>query len=336
MPLISGSEQMIVVVGSTNFDIVLKVHHLTREGETSSASLLQQYLGGKGANQAIGVAKLNSKCCFLTSLGNDWAGGFLSNKLSQFDISLFANRPDDFSGQAFIEVDDLGVNRIIIYPGANGSLNKDFIDQNSHILSKADLILLQGEIPWSTNLYILEKYGNKCPIIFDPAPAVPIMLEGIEKATYLTPNESEFSILSGRQYKSLEEMIEAARLFQRSIGSNLILKLGENGCAYFSDTESFFVFPIEGLEVVDTTGAGDSFNSALAVALESGENIRDAVKFAVLASGISTMSEGTSSAMPTGLEVRKLKSKLSENQPELVDLDDTESYLQYVQYLHKK
>ena len=327
---------MIVVVGSTNFDTVMKVRHLTKEGETSTASVLQQYLGGKGANQAIGVAKLDSKCCFLTSLGNDWAGNFLSKKLSEFDISLYANYPNDFSGQAFIEVDDLGVNRIIIYPGANGALEQSFLDMNSHILSRANLILLQGEIPWRTNLYILENYGNKCPIIFDPAPAVPNMLEGIEKATYLTPNESEFSILTATQYKSLEEIITAARHFQRRIGNTLILKLGENGCAYFSNTESFFVFPIKGLEVVDTTGAGDSFNSALAVALESGEKIRDAVTFAVLASGISTMSEGTSSAMPTGLEVRKLKNKLSEDQPELIDLDNMGSYLRHTQALQKK
>jgi ribokinase len=313
----------------------MRVRNLTREGETSIARKLQQYLGGKGANQAIGVAKLGCECCFLTSLGNDWTGNFLSKKLSEFNILLYSQLSQDLSGQAFIEVDDAGVNKIIIYPGANGDLYEDFLEKNSHIMEQAKIILLQGEIPWRTNLYILETYGDKCPIILDPAPAVSEMLEGIEKASYITPNESEFSILTGKQYNSLEEMIIAASRFQRRIGVKLILKLGENGCAYFSETETFLVSPVSGLKVVDTTGAGDSFNSAFAVALSRGEEIRQAVKFAVVASGISTMREGTSTAMPQSEELAELMKKLSKDQPELVELGNSGKYFGHLQLFHK-
>lgn len=317
-----GCERMIIVVGSTNFDTVMRVKSLTRDGETTAAKRIQQYLGGKGANQAVGVAKLGSKCCFMTSFGSDWTGKFLSSKFSEFNISLYSQHSNDLSGQAFIEVNDAGMNRIIVYSGANALLDEAFLDRYSHILEKADLILLQGEVPWDTNLHILKTYGKKCPIVLDPAPAIPEMLVGIEKATFVTPNESEFSILSGKQYNSLEEIIEGAKDFQKKFRITLILKLGKNGCAFFSDTDSFIVSPIDGLKVVDTTGAGDSFNAAFAVALELGYEIRKAIKFAVLVSGISTMNEGTSSAMPTDIEVRALEKKLNDDQPKLIELQE--------------
>ncbi len=321
---------MIAVIGSTNLDTVMRVGHLTEAGETSSAKGIKQYLGGKGANQAIGVAKLNSECCFFTSIGNDWAGRFLSKKLSEFNINLYVRSSNDLSGQAFIEVSDEGLNKIIIYSGANGDLYENFIFENSEVIEKAGIILLQGEIPWDTNLYILEKYKKSHCVILDPAPANVEMLAGMGEATYITPNETEFSILTGRQYDSLDQMIAAANSFQKRLGAKLILKLGENGCAYFSDSESFLVSPVRNLKVVDTTGAGDSFNSAFAVALERGESIKNSIKYSVLASGISTMREGTSSAMPTNEEVLAFQKEFGENQPELIELEGAEKYLEHL------
>jgi ribokinase len=204
---------MIAVIGSSNMDIVLTVEHFTKPGETQKILNLEYFPGGKGANQAVAVAKLSkSNVFFLTMLGNDSYGSALAKSYEKLGISGY-KFVDTNTGLAFIEVTLSGENRIMITYGANAYLTPEVIEECKSDILRSDILLLQNEIPFESTLLAakLLKDAGKL-VIFDPAPALGINPEIFPYVDILTPNEEELKTLSENiigRYESIEKTFEA-------------------------------------------------------------------------------------------------------------------------------
>jgi len=297
---------MISVVGSSNIDIVLKVDHFTRPGETQKALEMNIFPGGKGANQAVTVAKIGERGChFLTCLGNDDYARILSDNFERHGIKgyLQVNAP---TGRAFIEVDRNGQNRIIIFSGANAELKKEMIDWKA--LSESEILLLQNEISFETTLECAKRFNGI--VIFDPAPVQGINKEIFQHVNYLTPNEEEIEALSREVFGEFLSIEKAAERFLELGVENVIVKLGSKGALVVNKHKKKH-FPAFKVKAVDTTAAGDVFNGAFAVGLAEGRSLEDAVIFGMAAAAISVTRLGAQSSIPSRQEVEEfLKVKL--------------------------
>ncbi|WGS64641.1 ribokinase [Marinitoga aeolica] len=299
---------MIGVVGSSNMDIVLTVEKFTNPGETQKAISLEYFPGGKGANQAVTAAKLSKEdVYFFTALGNDDFGKKLASNFDKLNIKgyIYTDLP---TGRAYIEVTKDGSNRIIIYEGANGFITPEIVERKLEILKEYKYFLLQNEIPFETSLHIAKTLKSKKKvIIFDPAPAQNIEKEIFKYVDYFTPNEEEFKYLSNKFFnlnpdENLKEILR--RFFNFGI-KNIILKQGEKEIILYN-RNSILKIPVFKIDkVIDTTAAGDVFNGALAVALEEGKNIKEAIRFASAAAGITITRKGAQSSIPTREEVEE-------------------------------
>ncbi|SHF07430.1 ribokinase [Marinitoga hydrogenitolerans DSM 16785] len=299
---------MIGVVGSSNMDIVLTVERFTNPGETQKAISLEYFPGGKGANQAVTAAKLSKKdVYFFTALGNDDFGKNLASNFDKLNIKgyIYTDLP---TGRAYIEVTKNGCNRIIIFEGANGFITPEIVENKLDVLNEYKYFLLQNEIPFETSLHIAKALKTKKKIIiFDPAPAQNIEKEIFQYVDYFTPNEEEFKYLSNKFFglNPEEKLKEALRRFFNLGIKNIILKQGEKEIILYN-RNSILKIPVFKIEnVVDTTAAGDVFNGALAVALEEGKSIKEAIQFASAAAGIAITKKGAQSSIPNREEVDK-------------------------------
>lgn len=306
---------MIGVVGSSNMDIVLTVGKFTNPGETQKAISLEHFPGGKGANQAVTAAKLSkNNVYFLTALGNDDFGKMLARNFDEFGIKgyIYTDIP---TGRAYIEVTKQGENRIILYEGANGFITSEIVKRKLDVLSENKIFLLQNEIPFESSLHIAKALSSKKKtIIFDPAPAQNIEKEIFEYIDYFTPNEEEFKYLAEKFFglNPEENLKETLRKFFELGVKNILLKQGGKDIILYN-RNSILKIPVFKMEnVVDTTAAGDVFNGALAVALEENKNIKEAIRFASAAAGISVTRKGAQSSIPNREEVEEfLKEKFS-------------------------
>jgi ribokinase len=290
---------MIVVIGSTNIDTVIRVSRFPSSGETVKALSLKRNLGGKGANQAVSSSRLGSKTLFINAIGNDTNGELASRIISKERIITRTFCSEHNTGEAFIEVDETGTNKIIINAGANDEISINYVSSLSSLILKASVILIQGEIPWKTNEYIINHFSSYAPIILDPAPPNVDMLKNLHKVKYITPNETEFKELSGLDIrKNNKNFLSNVRSFQRSIKTNLILKMGNKGCYFVSEEDFVHIPAIKVNKVVDTTGAGDCFNGAFAYGLDSCKKLFDALNLAVAASSICVTRSGAVSSFP--------------------------------------
>lgn len=297
---------MIGVIGSSNYDIVLNVEDFTLPGATQKALSVEYFPGGKGANQAVCVAKLSERqVFFLTCIGNDQFGDKLRDIYEKLNIDGFV-QVNESNGLAFIEVNKKGENRIIIHPGANALLSVDLVKCELEKIGKLSIILLQNEIPVESTIFAAKvcKELNKC-VILDPAPAENIPLEIVSYVDYITPNETELNKLSLNWFGSLlspEEFYNHLSTINSEI--KLVCKQGENGSTIYSSKEilhmkAFVVKP------VDTTAAGDVFNGAFAVALDEGKDLKEALKFANAAAAISVTKKGAQSSIPSRHELEE-------------------------------
>ncbi len=297
---------MISVVGSSNIDIVLKVDHFTKPGETQKAIEMNVFPGGKGANQAVTVAKIGEKGCrFVTCIGNDDYSDLLIENYEKLGITGYI-RVSLPTGRAFIEVDKTGQNRIIIFPGANAELKKEMIDWKA--LSESEILLLQNEISFETTLECAKRFNGI--VIFDPAPVQGISKEIFQHVNYLTPNEEEIEALSREVFGEFLSIEKAAERFLELGVENVIVKLGDKGVLLVNKHKKKH-FPAFKVKAVDTTAAGDVFNGAFAVGLAEGRSLEDAVIFGMAAAAISVTRLGAQSSIPSRQEVEEfLKVKL--------------------------
>lgn len=301
-------KKKVLVVGSLNVDMVVKVERFPKEGETVLGSNFNYNFGGKGANQACACAKLGATVSMLGCVGDDDFGVELINNLSSvgIDISKIAKIKDKHTGMAIINVDSEGHNNIVVVSGANMECNVDYIKQNLKLIDESSVILLQREIPGETVEFVInyaKSIGKK--IIVNPAPASLNMdLGSLENVDYLTPNETELDILTDCDGKVDIDSIKrkAKKLLKHKI-RNVLVTMGENGVLFVNEDGKEIIQPAFKVKAIDTVAAGDCFNGALAVSLVEGKSIEEGIMFANAASAIAVTREGAQNSIPSRSEV---------------------------------
>lgn len=291
----------IAVVGSISMDLVAVSKKRPKAGETVIGEAFHTIPGGKGANQAVAAARLGANVAMVGAVGNDDYGIVVRKNLENERIFIDYVVPvtDRTTGIAHIVLAEED-NSIVVVQGANALVNKSVVDRSKDLLVKADMVVLQLEIPLETVKYVLAICEeHNIPVMLNPAPAQ-VLSEGIlEKATYITPNEHECRIVSDDFTSPIEDLLA-------KYPNKLLMTEGSNGVRFHNGTEIVHV-PSIAVDVVDTTGAGDTFNGALAVALSEGETLQKAIRFANIAGGLSVTKLGAQGGMPTRDKVREVQ-----------------------------
>lgn len=284
---------MITVVGSINMDLVVRTARFPKQGETALGDLYTTVPGGKGANQAVAAARLGGSVNMIGAVGTDAFGDELLRNLEAESVGTASvKRAEGTSGIANILLSD-GDNRIIVVPGANHSLKAEEMAAFENGLKESGIVVMQLEMPIPVvqrTLEICHQHG--VPVILNPAPADGFTEDFLPYATYMTPNETEAEELFGPEW---EHMLE-------KYPNRLVVTLGSKGARYFDGQKHVLV---EGFktQAIDTTGAGDTFNGALAVALEEAMPFEAAVRFANAAASLSVEKFGAQGGMPSRQEV---------------------------------
>jgi len=292
----------IAVFGSINMDLTLSVESFPEPGETVKARDFKRLPGGKGANQAVAAARLGGDVSMFGLVGRGPFADDLKNNLDENEVNTenIETIPGT-SGFAVVSVDNHGENQITVVPGANGKIDDGYILKVADIISGFDILLLQLETPLRATIDLLKRLPEKRPeVILDPAPAVHYSALPLDSIDFLTPNESELDILTEAQniQKGVSNMLDSGL-------EALVLKQGRNGARYLSSKKECSVEAFE-VRAVDSTGAGDAFNGALAVALAEGKEISDAIKFANAGGACAVMGKGAQSSLPTKKDIDEL------------------------------
>lgn len=285
----------ILVIGSISTDFIVQTDRRPKVGETIKGQRFSTSFGGKGANQAVAAARLGANVHMVGTVGSDKFGDLLIGNLEANGIStkLVEQVNDVESGSAHIILVD-NDNSIIYIPGANNEFKEERLDKLKTEIKTAEYVIIQNEIPMpiiSGLIEICDELSVK--IIYNPAPAEEMDLDLIDKVTYFTPNENEFSLLFPEL--TLEEGL-------KTYPNKLIITLGDEGVAY-SNGEEIIQIPSYKVKVKDTTGAGDTFNGALAYALSVDADLKTSIQFANLVAAISIQKDGAQGGMPTLEEV---------------------------------
>lgn len=294
----------VAVVGSINQDLTVTTPRHPIPGETVLGTGHFTGPGGKGANQAVAVARLGGKAAMVGRVGSDTSGHALVESMLQtgVDTSHVSVDPDHPTGLALITVDDSGENSIVVSPGANAHLLRSSVESAAGVLSSAGAVLVQLEVPLeavTTAAQLSE--GRLC---LNPAPATTLPRNLLDQVDVLIPNRSELAVLAGEGVpRTSDEVVDLARLVEGP--RTIVVTLGPDGALLIEGAE-VSVIPSPSVETVDTVGAGDAFCGALALGLARGETIRDAANRAVVAGALATTRAGAQTAMPTALEVEKL------------------------------
>lgn len=299
------------VIGSVNMDYFIETDRFPESGETVLGKSFFMSLGGKGANQAVAASRLGGDVTFFASVGDDLNSNAIKENLrrEKIDLSFLQSINNCAAGTAFIEISK-GNNRIIVVPGANRYTNISYSNAILEKLLSLDVILFQMETPIELIELIIPILNDAGKItIVNPAPAHKLDQNVIDKITYITPNEHEYEIV----LDSSEGMNSTLKKYR----NKLIITCGENGVKYF-DGEKIITVPVISVEPVDTTGAGDTFCGAFAVALAEKKELYDSIMFGNVAAGLSIMKKGAQSGMPSREDVDvRMKEFSNENKDQL-------------------
>lgn len=298
----------ICVIGSLNMDLVVNVDTMPKPGQTIIGSNFKEVPGGKGANQAVAMARLNGNVSMIGKVGEDGFGQTLINSLKNDKVdTTYIQTSKGATGVALITVDKNAQNSIVVSPGANFEVKEDDIDNNIEAIKNSDIVVLQLETPLDTIKYALNKAKelNKYTIL-NPAPAVKLDDEIIKNVDLLTPNETELEIISGVSIESEEDIQKAAQIMIEKGVKELIVTLGSKGSLYINKEKSMFKKAYK-VEAVDTTAAGDSYTGALAVALSQDKGMEEAMDFASKVGALSVLKEGAQSSLPTLEDVENFR-----------------------------
>ena len=306
------STPSVVVLGSSNTDMIVKAPRIPRPGETILGGKFSTAAGGKGANQAVGAARAGGNVTFIARIGTDMFGeqslaGFKADGIDTSHVIVDSTEP---SGVALICVDDHGENSIAVASGCNANLSPDDARAARDIIAGASVLLMQLEVP-------LETVEEAAPIasdagvtvILNPAPAQPLPDSLLRNIDILTPNEHEAELLTGITVTDESSASDAAAaLVGKGIGQVLIT-LGSKG-VYIASDEFTGLVPAFTVDAVDTTGAGDVFNGVLATALAEGQTLSDAVRFAQAAAALSVTKLGAQPSAPHREEIEEYMDRI--------------------------
>jgi ribokinase len=290
----------ILVVGSSNTDMVVKAGHLPVPGETILGGTFIMTAGGKGANQAVAAARLGGNVVFIVKTGDDIFGKQAVQlfKDEGIDTDYIITDPENPSGVALIMVDAKGENCISVASGANAALKPADLQKAEYLIKDASLILMQLEIPVETVKYVINiAAASSVKVVLNPAPACPLSDELLSKVAIITPNETEAEMLTGIKVTDKQSAELAARaLAAKGIGTVIITMGAQGALLLHGDTYQFFPAPV--CQAVDTTAAGDVFSGALVVAILEGKSILEAVPFACQAAALSVCKMGAQASAP--------------------------------------
>ncbi len=300
----------ILVIGSSNTDMIIQLDHIPRPGETVLGGDFTTAAGGKGANQAVGAARAGGKVTFVARVGKDMFGdqavaGFARDGIGTDYVFRDSSAP---SGVALIFVAKDGENSIAVAGGANSKLSPADIKRAKKAITAADTLGMQLETPVETIQAAAEIAAKaKVRVILNPAPARPLPDKLLKLVTILTPNETEAELLTGVQVRDEATAAKAAKKLLAKGVKTVILTLGSRG-AFLAEAEYGELVPGFKVKAVDTTAAGDIFNGALAVALSEGTPILEAIRFANAAAAISVTRLGAQPSAPKREEIESLLS----------------------------
>ncbi|WP_145147695.1 ribokinase [Paenibacillus xylanexedens] len=287
----------ICVIGSSSMDLVVTSARRPGAGETVLGDSFKTVPGGKGANQAVAAARLGAKVAMIGRVGDDAFGkdileNFRANAVNTQNVKPVTHLE---SGTAHIILAE-GDNSIVVVEAANREVTPAYVDEAAEVIRNADIVLIQQEIPEETVVHVSARCAEfGTPLLLNPAPARTLPQEVIDNAAYITPNEHEAEIL-------FQGMSPAEAL--RQYPNKLFITEGSKGVRYFDGAEEILV-PTYKVDAVDTTGAGDTFNAAFAVALAEGKPLQESIRFANRAASLSVTKFGAQGGMPTRDEVEE-------------------------------
>lgn len=294
----------VIVIGSSNTDMVVRSEHLPRPGETVLGGAFMMAGGGKGANQAVAVAKMGHPVIFAAALGKDIFGDEAVARYKEYGVdTTYIVRKDTPSGVALILVDSAAQNSISVALGANNELSLEDVMPALNTIEEGDIVLLQLEIPIPTVEAVIAVAADKgARVILNPAPAAKVSAEALSKLYLITPNQTEAEILTGIAVNDEASAVKAAEALC-SLGVNkVVITLGSDGAMLYEDGKAEIV-PAYKVNAVDTTAAGDVYNGAMCAALAEGASLVEALRFATKASAISVSREGAQPSIPSREEV---------------------------------
>lgn len=300
-----NSRPKIAVIGSLNMDIVIESERIPQAGETVLGNRVHFLPGGKGANQAVALARLGAETAMIGCLGQDAFGdqllhGLRAEGIQTDGVKITKEAP---TGTAHIILSE-GDNRIIVVPGANDLCTPDDIKRNEQVIAWADAVLLQLEIPLATVEYAIKlakKHGKT--VFLNPAPVREITNQMLRGVDYLTPNEAELEKLVGVNLSGPQALNHAMQSLLDMGVSHVVTTLGAAGSVYLDKQGLTEKVNGHSVNVVDTTGAGDCFNAGLTFALSSGKSVSEALIFANQVSALAVTKLGAQAGMPTLAEV---------------------------------
>jgi ribokinase len=296
----------ILVVGSSNTDMVIKTHHFPSPGETILGGRFLMNAGGKGANQAVAAARLGGVVTFVGKIGNDIFGKQAVQQLEDegINVNFVAVDPANPSGVALITVDQKGENSIVVASGSNGTLSPADFDKASDELGESGFVLMQLEIPIPTVEHIARIAALKQKkVILNPAPAAELSDELLRNIYLITPNETEAEILTGVKVTDEQSAMKAASALHEKGVEIVIITMGAAG-AFLLENGNSQLIKAPKVDAVDTTAAGDTFNGALVVALSEGKTMPESIVFANKAAAISVTRIGAQSSVPSRNEIK--------------------------------
>ncbi len=289
----------LAVVGSINMDMTVTAPRIPLKGETLMGESIRYIPGGKGANQAVAMAKLGAEVEMFGCVGADSNGEKMLQNFKEVGVKTnhIQVLKDVPTGIAMITVGD-NDNTIVVVPGANGKVDKAYIDSVKSELESFDMVILQHEIPLDTVHYVVEICHEKgIKVVLNPAPAAEVPMEIIEKVTYVTPNEHEAVLIFGDKLTT-EELL-------KKYPEKLVITQGARGVSTCLANGEVLTVPARKAQVVDTTGAGDTLNGAFSVQIAKGKDMESALIYANTAASLSTEKFGAQTGMPTAEEVEK-------------------------------
>jgi ribokinase len=309
---------IIVVVGSLNMDLVVRMPQIPRPGETLLGGIFKTFPGGKGANQAVAAARLGAHVAMIGCVGNDSFGQEMQANLARegIDVGHILVHKDEATGVALIQVDEQGQNSIAVASGANFCLTSADVEKAMKTIGKFDVLVMPLETPLEP-IYTATKiaFHQGAKVLLNPAPAQVLEKDLLELVDVLLPNEHEIARLTGISLHTDADIRQAAEKLLSQGTKNLMVTMGSQGAILFNEkANQGTIIPAYPVQAVDTTAAGDCFVGALAVGICEGKSLLAAAEFASAAAAISVTRVGAQPSLPRRGEVEQFMSERSKSQ----------------------